>query len=115
MNRDLALCARAAPTCLEALRAELLAAHPGIRVLVKPLDVNDYEKVFTVFREFAAELGGLDRVIVNAGMGKGRAGAKAPAISGPTAADRRKPISSPPWPSARLPWKSSASRTRGTW
>jgi NADP-dependent 3-hydroxy acid dehydrogenase YdfG len=69
-NRDLALCARRTDR-LEALRAELMAAHPGIRILVKALDVNDYDSVFIVFREFAAELGGLDRVIVNAGLGKG--------------------------------------------
>ncbi|MDR3414867.1 MAG: SDR family oxidoreductase [Nevskia sp.] len=70
-GRDLALCARRTER-LEALRQELLAAHPGIRVLVKPLDVNDYDSVFTVFREFAGQMGGLDRVIVNAGIGKGQ-------------------------------------------
>ena len=70
-GRDLALCARRIER-LETLKAELLARHPGIRVAIKPLDVNDYEQVFKVFREFATELGGLDRVIVNAGLGKGQ-------------------------------------------
>ncbi len=55
----------------EALRAELLAAHPGRRVAVRALYVNDHERVFATFRELDAELGGLDRVIVNAGLGRG--------------------------------------------
>ena len=71
MGRNLALCARRTDR-LDQLQAELTAKHPGIRVLVKALDVNDYDRVFTVFREFAAELGTLDRVIVNAGIGKGQ-------------------------------------------
>ncbi|GAB1516497.1 SDR family oxidoreductase [Actinophytocola sp. KF-1] len=64
-GRSLALCARRLPA-LEELRAEL----PG-RVLVKELDVTDADAVFRVFGEFADELGRLDRVIVNAGIGKG--------------------------------------------
>lgn len=56
---------------LEALRAELLAAHPGIEVSVHALDVNDHDAVFTVFGQAAEALDGLDRVIVNAGLGKG--------------------------------------------
>jgi len=56
---------------LEALRDELVAAHPGIRVSVHALDVNDHDAVFRVFGEAADALGGLDRVIVNAGLGKG--------------------------------------------
>jgi short-subunit dehydrogenase len=71
MGRDLALCARRADR-LEALKAELTAAHPGVRVLVRQLDVTDHEKVFNVFRAFAEDLGSLDRVIVNAGLGKGQ-------------------------------------------
>jgi short-subunit dehydrogenase len=69
-GRNLALCARRTDR-LEALKQELLAAHPGITVAVRPLDVNDADQVFEVFRAFRAELGTLDRVIVNAGMGKG--------------------------------------------
>ncbi|MBO0855072.1 MAG: SDR family oxidoreductase [Nocardia sp.] len=69
-GRDLALCARRLPE-LEALRDELLAAHPGIRVSVRTLDVDDHAAVERVFEEFRAEFDGLDRVIVNAGIGKG--------------------------------------------
>ncbi|HET9141804.1 SDR family oxidoreductase [Actinophytocola sp.] len=69
-GRNLALCARRTDR-LEALRDELRAAHPDSTVSVRPLDVNDHDAVFEVFRAFAAELGGIDRVIVNAGIGKG--------------------------------------------
>lgn len=70
-GRNLALCARRTDRLL-ALKEELENRHPGIAVLVKPLDVADSPKVFSVFREFAAELGSIDRVIVNAGVGEGR-------------------------------------------
>lgn len=56
---------------LEALRDELVATHPGIQVSVHALDVNDHDAVFRVFGEAADALGGLDRVVVNAGLGKG--------------------------------------------
>jgi len=56
---------------LEALRGELLKAHPDIEVSVHALDVDDHDSVFTVFRAAESALGGLDRVIVNAGLGKG--------------------------------------------
>lgn len=56
---------------LEALRAELVAQHPGIGVSVHALDVNDHDAVFRVFGEAADALGGLDRVVINAGLGKG--------------------------------------------
>ena len=70
-GRDLALCARRTDR-LEALRDELAAKHPGIRIAVRRLDVDQHEDVFTVFRELDEELGGLDRVIANAGLGKGQ-------------------------------------------
>jgi short-subunit dehydrogenase len=70
MGRNLALCARRIDR-LEALKAELETINPNITVLIKSLDVNDHDAVFTVFNEFKQELGTLDRVIVNAGMGKG--------------------------------------------
>ncbi|HZQ32460.1 MAG TPA: SDR family oxidoreductase [Mycobacterium sp.] len=69
-GRDLALCARRTDR-LDELKAELTARHPNIRVAVAPLDVNDHEQVPKVFAAFAEELGGIDRVIVNAGIGKG--------------------------------------------
>ncbi len=69
-GRDLALCARRLDR-LEELKAELTGRHPGITVAIGELDVNDHEQVPVVFAELAAELGGLDRVVVNAGIGKG--------------------------------------------
>jgi short-subunit dehydrogenase len=71
MGRDLALCARRADR-LKDLRSELLAAHPGIAVAVYELDVTDHARVFEVFDACRADLGGLDRVIVNAALGEGR-------------------------------------------
>ena len=38
---------------------------------VAELDVNDHEQVPKVFAALSDELGGIDRVIVNAGIGKG--------------------------------------------
>lgn len=67
---DLALCARRIDR-LQALKAELEAAHPGIRVAIRSLDVTDYTQVFEVFASLRAELGALDRVVVNAGIGQG--------------------------------------------
>lgn len=68
---NLALAARRVDR-LDTLRSELLAEHPHITIAVRSLDVNRHDDVFTVFREFDEELGGLDRVIVNAGLGKGQ-------------------------------------------
>jgi short-subunit dehydrogenase len=70
-GRNLALCARRTDR-LEALRDELTAAYPGITVSVKKLDVTDHDEVFKVFHEFVTEFGTIDRVIVNAGLGKGQ-------------------------------------------
>ncbi|WP_223164265.1 SDR family oxidoreductase [Nocardioides mesophilus] len=70
LGHDLALCARRTDR-LEALRAEIAAAHPGRRVEVRALDVDDHDAVFEVFRAFRADLGGIDRVVVNAGISKG--------------------------------------------
>lgn len=67
---DLALGARRTDR-LEGLRADIVARHPGRRVEIRPLDVTDDEQVFEVVRGFAADLGHLDRVVVNAGLGKG--------------------------------------------
>jgi short-subunit dehydrogenase len=71
LGRNLALCARRSER-LDELKAELTSAHPQIRVVVRPLDVMDYAAVFEVFHAFAADLGRLDRIIVNAGIGKGQ-------------------------------------------
>ncbi|MEU3605508.1 SDR family NAD(P)-dependent oxidoreductase [Streptomyces sp. NPDC035033] len=48
-GRHLALCARRTDRP-QTLREEPLAAHPGIRVSVRELDVNDHQQVFDVFR-----------------------------------------------------------------
>jgi short-subunit dehydrogenase len=69
-GRDLALCARRLEN-LEALKAEIAQRHPNVTVAIAALDVNDHEQVPKVFAELADELGGIDRVIVNAGIGKG--------------------------------------------
>ncbi|HET7688983.1 MAG TPA: SDR family oxidoreductase [Nocardioidaceae bacterium] len=68
---DVAVCARRTER-LEELQKEIANEHPNVKVLVKALDVNDHDAVFRVFHEFAAELGHLDKVIVNAGLGKGQ-------------------------------------------
>ena len=67
---NLALCARRFEL-LEQLKSELEQINPNITISIKVLDVNDHEQVFSVFNAFKDELKGLDRVIINAGMGKG--------------------------------------------
>lgn len=69
-GRDLALCARRTDR-LDELKAELSQKYPGIRIAVAALDVNDHEAVPKVFAELSDELGGIDRIVVNAGIGKG--------------------------------------------
>jgi short-subunit dehydrogenase len=69
-GHDLALCARRLDK-LESLRAGILASHPDRRVEIRELDVNDDDQVFEVFRGFQADLGTIDRVVINAGLGKG--------------------------------------------
>jgi short-subunit dehydrogenase len=69
-GRDLALCARRTDM-LDDLKAELVQRYPRIKVAVAELDVNDHEQVPKVFSELSDELGGIDRIIVNAGIGKG--------------------------------------------
>lgn len=69
-GHDLALAARRVER-LEQVREEILAAHPDRTVVLRALDVDDHDAVFRVVREVDEALGGLDRVIVNAGIGKG--------------------------------------------
>lgn len=76
-GRNLGLCARRLEN-LDELKAELLTINPNITVIVKKLDVVDYEQVFKVIREiddeFIAETGsGMERFIANAGIGLGKA------------------------------------------
>lgn len=86
LGHDLGLCARRTDR-LEALRAELATAYPSRRVSPRALDVTDDAAVSTVFHEFAAEFGTIDRIVVNAGLGKG-----APLGTGRAAANRETAI-----------------------
>jgi short-subunit dehydrogenase len=69
---DLGLCARRTDR-LDELAAEIAATGSTVRVETRALDVNDHDAVFAVFDDLAATLGRLDRVVVNAGLGKGAA------------------------------------------
>lgn len=69
-GKNLALCARRLER-LEELKAEIAEINPDIVVSIRTLDVNDHDQVFAVFKQFADDLGHIDRVIVNAGMGRG--------------------------------------------
>lgn len=69
-GHNLALCARRTDR-LETLQQELKTINPNIEVYIDSLDVNDHDRVFEVFENFRQQMGTLDRVIVNAGMGKG--------------------------------------------
>ncbi|WP_329483100.1 SDR family oxidoreductase [Kribbella sp. NBC_01484] len=69
-GHNLALTARREER-LEALRTELTERCPQAQIVIHRLDVTDHDQVFEVFRKADAELGQLDRVIVNAGLGKG--------------------------------------------
>lgn len=67
-GRSLALAARRLDR-LETLAAQLRSTAP--QVAVSALDVTDTDSVPVAFATLRDELGGLDRVIVNAGLGKG--------------------------------------------
>jgi short-subunit dehydrogenase len=82
LGHDLALCARRTDK-LEVLREEIRAADPGRRVEVRALDVSDDDRVFEVFRGFQDDFRTIDRIVVNAGLGKG-----APLGTGGHAANR---------------------------
>ena len=70
LGQDLALCARRTER-LEELKAEILAKHPERRIELAALDVTDEAAVFTTFHALKAQFGTIDRVVVNAGLGKG--------------------------------------------
>lgn len=67
LGYDLALCARRTDRL-----DELAASLPDVKVKVLALDVNDHDAVFRVFDEFQAEFGTLEKIVVNAGLGKGQ-------------------------------------------
>jgi|SRR5699024_1908415 len=56
---------------LRLLAEEFRGIDPSATVATYQLDVNHHERVAQVFDQAAADLGGLDRVIVNAGVGNG--------------------------------------------
>jgi short-subunit dehydrogenase len=68
-GHNLALTARREDR-LKALQTELTTKHPQLKILIRTLDVNDHDAVFETFRAIDTELT-LDRIIVNAGIGKG--------------------------------------------
>lgn len=67
---NLGLCARRTDR-LEALKTELEGLYPNIKVVNYALDVNEHDDVFTVFKKFKTDFSQIDRIIVNAGMGRG--------------------------------------------
>jgi hypothetical protein len=71
LGYDLALCARRTER-LDALAAEI-TGRTGRRVETAALDVTDADAVPAVFARFAEDFGAIDRVVVNAGIGKGAA------------------------------------------
>lgn len=93
LGYDLALCARRTDR-LDEVASDIARTHPGVRVSVKALDVNNHDAVFRVFEEFREELGGLE-------------------ASMPTRRPPR-PTSSAPWPRPRRQPGSSAPRTPAT-
>jgi len=56
---------------LESLKTEIQTRHPETLVSVQPLDVIDHDRVPEVLQHTAADLGGLDIVFANAGIGLG--------------------------------------------
>ncbi len=71
LGYNLAICARRSER-LAQLKADLTKSYPDIRVEYKVLDVSDYDAIFKVFNEFAADFVHIDRVVVNAGVGDSR-------------------------------------------
>jgi short-subunit dehydrogenase len=70
LGYDLALCARRLDR-LEELRDEIRGDHPDRRVELRALDVGHHDAVFDVFADFRKAFGTIDRVVINAGIGKG--------------------------------------------
>lgn len=70
LGYDLGLAARRTQR-IDGLADEIHAAHPTCRIETAALDVTDDDAVFAVFADFARRFGSIERVIVNAGLGKG--------------------------------------------
>ncbi len=69
-GHNLALCARREEHLIS-LKQECLAIDRTLKISIRTLDVNDHDAVFETFKAFASQFNVLDRIIVNAGMGKG--------------------------------------------
>lgn len=69
-GNNLALCARRISS-LQKLADEIKAEHPDCEIKIRGLDVDQHDQVFQVFRAFQDDFDHLDRIIVNAGIGKG--------------------------------------------
>ncbi|KAB7613370.1 SDR family oxidoreductase [Amylibacter sp. SFDW26] len=67
---DLALSARRIEQVNE-LKADIEKIAPEARIETARLDVTEYASVFDVFNEFRNSFGKIDRIIINAGIGKG--------------------------------------------
>ena len=67
---SLALTARSEDR-LEEIQKEIVSAHNPPMVVVRSLDVTDYDDVYKAVNEMAEKLGGLDIVFANAGIGLG--------------------------------------------
>jgi NADP-dependent 3-hydroxy acid dehydrogenase YdfG len=81
-------------------------------VAVAALDVNDHDQVPKVFAELEDQLGGIDRIIVNAGIGKG-----APLGSGKLYANKQtiETTWSPPWSKSKPPSRCSRIPAADIW
>jgi short-subunit dehydrogenase len=70
LGRNVGICARRTDR-LTQLAEELRAAAPHSTVVALPLDVDDHPAVFKTFQQFDEAFDGLDRIVVNAGLGQG--------------------------------------------
>jgi 17beta-estradiol 17-dehydrogenase / 3beta-hydroxysteroid 3-dehydrogenase len=78
LGMRVAICARRSERLIE-LREEILAAVPDAEVLVHPCDLRDEAAILGMFARIRTELGGVDVLINNAGLGR-----DAPLCSGVT-------------------------------
>lgn len=69
---DVAITARRLDRLVE-LQSSIEEAYPGRNVVPFALDVNDHDAVFATFEAASGVFGHLDRIVVNAGLGKGSA------------------------------------------
>ena len=56
---------------LRSIREDVVRKYAPPAIYTRKLDVTDYDDVFTAFSEMAGDLGGIDIVVANAGVGLG--------------------------------------------